>query len=137
LVAEIKGVAFVNDSKATNADSAARALASYERVVWIAGGQPKADGILPLAPFFPRIARAFLIGQAAEEFAAVLAAHGVPHEVSGTLDAALPAAARAAFAGKAPVVLLSPACASWDQFTGFEQRGDRFRDLVRALQEAR
>jgi UDP-N-acetylmuramoylalanine--D-glutamate ligase len=135
LVAELRGVRFVNDSKATNADSTLRALASYDRVVWIAGGQPKADGIGPLAPYFPRIAHAVLIGEAAPAFAAVLAAAGVPHEILGTLDAALPAAATAAFAGKAPVVLLSPACASWDQFTGFEQRGDRFRTLVLAMKE--
>ena len=136
MVGEIRGVRFVNDSKATNADSALRALGSYPRVVWIAGGQPKADGIGPLVPLFPRIAQAFLIGEAAPAFAAVLAAHGVPHAVLGTLDAALPAAAAAALAGAAPVVLLSPACASWDQFTGFEQRGDRFRDLVLAMKES-
>ncbi len=135
-VATIGGVLFVNDSKATNADSTARALASYPRCVWIAGGQPKADGIAPLARFFPRIAHAHLIGEAAPAFAAVLAAHGVPHEINTTLEAALPAAAAQAFSGAAPVVLLSPACASWDQFTGFEQRGDRFRSLVLALQEA-
>ena len=136
LVAEWAGVRFVNDSKATNADSAARALASYPCVVWIAGGTPKADGILPLAPYFPRIAKAVLIGQSAADFAAVLAAHGVPHVVAGTLDQALPLAAEAAFAGAAPVVLLSPACASWDQFTGFEQRGDQFRDQVNAMRRA-
>ncbi len=135
LVAEIGGVRFVNDSKATNADSTLCALASYPRVVWIAGGQPKADGIAPLTPWFPRIARAVLIGEAAPAFAAVLAQAGVPHEIAGTLDTALPAAAAAAFSGAAPVVLLSPACASWDQFTGFEQRGDRFRELVLAMKE--
>jgi UDP-N-acetylmuramoylalanine--D-glutamate ligase len=135
LIAEIHGVHFVNDSKATNADSTLRALASYPRVVWIAGGQPKADGIDPLAPYFPRIAHAVLIGEAAPAFAAVLAQAGVPHEVAGTLDVALPIAAAAANAGAAPVVLLSPACASWDQFTGFEQRGDRFRELVVAMKE--
>ncbi len=132
-VAEKAGVVFVNDSKATNADSAARALASYDRVVWIAGGTPKADGIAPLAPYFPRIAHAELIGAAAAEFAAVLAAHGVPHHIAGTLEAAVPAAQAAAAATGAAVVLLSPACASWDQFTGFDARGDRFRDLARAL----
>jgi UDP-N-acetylmuramoylalanine--D-glutamate ligase len=132
-VAEVGGVAFVNDSKATNADSAARALASYDRVVWIAGGVAKEGGIASLAPLFPRVARAVLIGEAAEDFARVLGAHGVPHEVAGTLEAAVPAAAAAARAGAAPVVLLSPACASWDQFTGFEARGERFRELVRGL----
>jgi UDP-N-acetylmuramoylalanine--D-glutamate ligase len=132
-VAEARGVVFVNDSKATNADSAARALASYDRVVWIAGGEAKEGGIEPLAPHFPRIARAVLIGRDAPLLARTLAAHGVPHEIAGTLDAAVPAAAAAAFGGAAPVVLLSPACASWDQFSGFDARGDRFRDLARAL----
>jgi UDP-N-acetylmuramoylalanine--D-glutamate ligase len=133
VVGTARGVAFVNDSKATNADSAARALASYGRVVWIAGGEAKAGGIESLEPFFPRIAKAFLIGRDAPAFAATLARHGVPHEVAGTLDAALPAAAAAAFAGAAPVVLLSPAAASFDQFAGFDARGDRFRDLARAI----
>ncbi|PWS37177.1 UDP-N-acetylmuramoyl-L-alanine--D-glutamate ligase [Falsiroseomonas bella] len=132
-VGALGGVSFVNDSKATNADSAARALASYDRVVWIAGGMAKDGGIESLAPFFPRIARAVLIGRDAPILAATLAAHGVPHEVAGTLDEAVPAAAAAARAGAAPVVLLSPACASFDQFTGFDARGDRFRALVRAL----
>ncbi|MBR0680128.1 UDP-N-acetylmuramoyl-L-alanine--D-glutamate ligase [Roseomonas eburnea] len=136
-VAEARGVVFVNDSKATNADSAARALASYDRVVWIAGGEAKEGGIESLAPFFPRIAKAFLIGRDAPVLAATLAAHGVAHEVAGTLEAAVPAAAEAAFGGAAPVVLLSPACASWDQFTGFDARGDRFRDLAQALAASR
>ena len=95
-VGEIGGVAFVNDSKATNADSAARALASYDRVVWIAGGIAKEGGIEGLAPLFPRVARAFLIGRDAPLLAATLAAHGVPHEIAGTLEAAVPAAAAAA-----------------------------------------
>jgi UDP-N-acetylmuramoylalanine--D-glutamate ligase len=132
-VGALGGVAFVNDSKATNADSAARALASYDRVVWIAGGIAKAGGIESLAPLFPRIARALLIGRDAPMLAATLAAHGVAHEVAGTLDAAVPAAAAAARSGAAPVVLLSPACASFDQFTGFDARGDRFRALVQSL----
>ena len=132
-VAEARGVVFVNDSKATNADSAARALASYDRVVWIAGGEAKEGGIESLVPFFPRIARAYLIGRDAPVLARTLAAHGVAHEIVGTLDAAVPAAAAAAFRGDAAVVLLSPACASWDQFTGFDARGDRFRDLARGI----
>ena len=136
IVAERHGVRFVNDSKATNADSAARALESYDRVVWIAGGIAKDGGIEPLAPLFPRVARAFLIGRDAPVLAATLARHGVPHEIADTLDAAVPAAAAAAAAlvgGAAPVVLFSPACASFDQFSGFDARGDRFRDLVRGL----
>jgi UDP-N-acetylmuramoylalanine--D-glutamate ligase len=136
-VGEVAGVSFVNDSKATNADSAARALSSYGRVVWIAGGMAKEGGIEGLAPLFPRVARAFLIGRDAPALAATLAAHGVPHEVVGTLETAVPAAAAAARAGAAPVVLLSPACASWDQFTGFDQRGDRFRALVGQLGSGR
>ncbi len=132
-VAQARGVTFVNDSKATNADSAARALASYDRVVWIAGGEAKEGGIESLVPLFPRIGRAFLIGRDAPVLAKTLAAHGVAHDIAGTLDAAMPAAAAAAFGGAAPVVLLSPACASWDQFTGFDARGDRFRDLARAI----
>ena len=132
-----RGVAFVNDSKGTNADSTARALASYPRVVWIAGGTAKEGGIESLAPFFPRVAEALLIGRDAPALAATLAAHGVRHRVVGTLDVAAAEAAASAAAGAAPVVLLSPACASWDQFTGFEQRGERFRALVAALAEGR
>jgi UDP-N-acetylmuramoylalanine--D-glutamate ligase len=133
VVGNIRGVRFVNDSKATNADSAAKALASYDRVVWIAGGMGKEGGIAPLVPLFPRIATAFLIGQDAGIFAATLAEHGVPHRRLDTLAEAVPAAAAAAFAGAADVVLLSPAAASWDQFTGFDQRGDHFRALVQNL----
>ena len=127
-------VLFVNDSKATNADSTEKALASFERIYWIAGGKPKAGGITALAPLFPRVAKAYLIGEAAEGFAATLGA-AVPHALSGDLATALAAAARDAEADGAdePVVLLSPACASYDQFTSFEARGDRFRALVREL----
>ena len=135
-VGSAAGVAFVNDSKATNADSTARALACYPRVVWIAGGIAKAGGIEPLAPFFPRIAHAFLIGRDAKLLAETLARHDVPHTEAGTLEQAVPAAWQAAGDGAAPVVLLSPACASFDQFSGFDARGDRFRALVRALAEA-
>jgi UDP-N-acetylmuramoylalanine--D-glutamate ligase len=132
-VGTLGGVLFVNDSKATNADSAARALASYDRVVWIAGGIAKDGGIERLAPWFPRIARALLIGRDAPMLAATLAAHGVAHEETGTLEEAVAAASAVARSGAAPVVLLSPACASFDQFSGFDARGDRFRALVRRL----
>ncbi len=132
-VAAIDGVVFVNDSKATNADAAARALGCYPRLVWIAGGLAKAGGIAPLAPFFPRIAHAFLIGRDAAALAVPLAAAGVAHCVVGTLEAAVPAAFAAARTSAAPVVLLSPACASFDQFSGFEARGARFAALVAAL----
>ncbi|HUN39107.1 MAG TPA: UDP-N-acetylmuramoyl-L-alanine--D-glutamate ligase [Acetobacteraceae bacterium] len=133
----IDGITFINDSKATNADSVACALSCYDRVVWIAGGQAKQGGIEPLASFFPRIVQAFLIGRDAPILAATLAGHNVPHEIVGTLEAATPAAAAAARATSTPVVLLSPACASWDQFTGFEQRGDRFAEHVAALAQER
>jgi UDP-N-acetylmuramoylalanine--D-glutamate ligase len=132
-IVTIDGVTFVNDSKATNADASQRALVCYDRVVWIAGGMAKEGGIEPLVSLFPRIARAFLIGRDAAEFAATLARHGVPFTMAGTLDAAVPAAFAAARDDSAPVVLLSPACASWDQFTGYDQRGDRFAELALGL----
>jgi UDP-N-acetylmuramoylalanine--D-glutamate ligase len=135
-VGEIDGVVFINDSKATNADSAARALVCHERVVWIAGGMQKEGGIAPLADYFPRIAHALLIGRDAADFATTLAAHGVSHEVVGTLERAVPAALAAAHRTDAPVVLLSPACASWDQYTGYDQRGDWFAELVDGLRSA-
>ncbi|TMJ83700.1 MAG: UDP-N-acetylmuramoyl-L-alanine--D-glutamate ligase [Alphaproteobacteria bacterium] len=127
------GVLFVNDSKATNADAAARALASFTDIFWIAGGKAKAGGIASLAGFFPRIRKAYLIGEAAPDFASTLA--DVPHAITGTLDRAVAlAAADAAAAGIGEaVVLLSPACASFDQYPNFEVRGAAFRDLVRAL----
>ncbi|MDQ8727811.1 UDP-N-acetylmuramoyl-L-alanine--D-glutamate ligase [Bradyrhizobium sp. LHD-71] len=128
------GVLFVNDSKGTNADAAARALSSFDDIFWIAGGKPKTGGITSLAEYFPRIRKAYLIGEAAQEFAATLGA-AVPHEISQTLDNAVAAAARDAEASglAEPVVLLSPACASFDQYRNFEIRGDCFRDLVNAL----
>jgi UDP-N-acetylmuramoylalanine--D-glutamate ligase len=127
-------VVFVNDSKATNADAAARALACFSDIYWIAGGRPKTDGIASLDGFFPRIRKAYLIGEAAPQFAKTLEG-GVPYEIAGTLDRAVAAAAADASASAAPepVVLLSPACASFDQFKNFEDRGELFRKLVRSL----
>jgi UDP-N-acetylmuramoylalanine--D-glutamate ligase len=127
-------VLFVNDSKATNADSAARALACFSDIFWIAGGKPKTGGIDALAGYFPRIRKAYLIGEAAAAFAARLEKR-VPYVVAGSLDRAVELAAQDAAAATemAPVVLLSPACASFDQFRNFEVRGDKFRELVRAL----
>jgi UDP-N-acetylmuramoylalanine--D-glutamate ligase len=128
-------VLFVNDSKATNADAAAPALSSFPRIYWIAGGLPKQGGITSLKSFFPRIAKAYLIGEAAPAFAATLG-DAAPYEISGTLDAAVEHAARDA--ADAPsgevVVLLSPACASFDQFRNFEVRGDAFRTAVASLE---
>jgi UDP-N-acetylmuramoylalanine--D-glutamate ligase len=127
-------VLFINDSKATNADAAARALASFSDIFWIAGGRAKTGGIASLRGFFPRIRKAYLIGEAAAEFAQTLDDRAA-HESVGTLDRAVEAAARDAEASAAsePVVLLSPACASFDQYPNFEVRGAAFRDLVRAL----
>jgi UDP-N-acetylmuramoylalanine--D-glutamate ligase len=127
-------VLFVNDSKATNADSAAKALACFSDVFWIAGGKPKSGGIGSLTGFFPRIRKAYLIGEAADGFAASLGRR-VPFVIAGSLDRAVELAAHDAEAAAAaePVVLLSPACASFDQFRNFEVRGDKFRELVRAL----
>jgi UDP-N-acetylmuramoylalanine--D-glutamate ligase len=133
-VGRLGAVLFVNDSKATNADSAAQALACFHDIFWIAGGRPKTGGIESLRTFFPRIRKAYLIGEAADQFAVTLA-DTVPHEITGTLDRALAAAARDAATSSAqePVVLLSPACASFDQYRNFEVRGDAFRALVQAL----
>jgi UDP-N-acetylmuramoylalanine--D-glutamate ligase len=127
-------VLFVNDSKATNADSSAQALASFTDMFWIAGGKPKTGGITSLEKFFPRIRKAYLVGEAAQEFARTLDGK-VPYEIAGTIDRAVEASARDAAASglKEPVVLLSPACASFDQFRNFEVRGDHFRSLVLKL----
>ena len=132
-VAEIDGIVFINDSKATNADASARALGCYDKLVWIAGGMAKEGGIEPLAEYFPRIAHALLIGRDAPELAATLAAHNVPHTLVETLENAVPAALEAARATGAKVVLLSPACASFDQFGGFDARGARFADLAASM----
>ncbi len=127
-------VLFVNDSKATNADSAAQALACFSHIFWIAGGRAKTGGIASLARFFPRTRKAYLIGEAATDFAAELQGR-VPHVIAGTLERAVELAAADAEASDVaePVVLLSPACASFDQYRNFEVRGDKFRELVRAL----
>ena len=129
-------VAFVNDSKATNADSTEKALLAFRDIHWIVGGKAKEGGIEPLAPLFGRVAHAYLIGASSEDFAATLDGR-LPFTACGTLEAATAAAAVAARASgtEAPVVLLSPACASYDQFPNFEVRGDRFRALVAALPE--
>jgi UDP-N-acetylmuramoylalanine--D-glutamate ligase len=134
-VGRLGAVLFVNDSKATNADSTEKALTSWPGdIYWIAGGTPKEGGIAPLAPYFSRVAKAYLIGMAADDFARTLNGQ-VPCEVCVTLDKALAAAARDAAESSAaePVVLLSPACASYDQFRSYGHRGDVFRALVASL----
>jgi UDP-N-acetylmuramoylalanine--D-glutamate ligase len=127
-------VLFVNDSKGTNADATAHALSSFADIFWIAGGKPKQGGITSLAGFFPRIRKAYLIGEAAKAFSETLGDR-VPHDMSETLDVAVESAARDAEASglSEAIVLLSPACASYDQFRNFEIRGARFRELVQAL----
>lgn len=129
-------VRFVNDSKATNADSTEKALLAFRDIHWIVGGKAKEGGIAPLAPLFDRVAHAYLIGASSDAFAATLEGR-LPFTRCETLEAATAAAAEAAGASgtEAPVVLLSPACASYDQFPNFEVRGDRFRALVAALPE--
>jgi UDP-N-acetylmuramoylalanine--D-glutamate ligase len=138
LVDTIDGVRYINDSKATNADATEKALACYETIYWIAGGLPKAGGITSLAPYFQRLRHAFLIGNATGEFAATLDGK-VSYTRCSDLGAAVAAAADRARGDDAPgaVVLLSPACASYDQFPNFEVRGDTFRRLVGELPGAR
>jgi len=133
-VAEIDRVRYVNDSKATNADAAARALASYDNIFWIAGGLAKEGGIAGLEPLLGRVRHAFLIGEAAPAFESFLEGK-VPVTASGTLPAAVEAAHHAAQRSGVPdpVVLLSPACASFDQFSNYEARGDAFKALVLML----
>lgn len=127
-------VLFVNDSKATNADASAPALSTFPRIYWIAGGLPKEGGIESLRAYFPRVAKAYLIGEGAPAFSATLG-EAVPYEISGTLDAAVEHAAADAARdeGGDVVVLLSPACASFDQYKNFEVRGAAFRDLVSSI----
>jgi UDP-N-acetylmuramoylalanine--D-glutamate ligase len=133
-IGRIGALPFINDSKATNADAAAKALASFDTIYWIAGGIAKAGGITSLTEYFPRIVKAYLIGQAAEEFSKTLSGNA-PVEMCGTLDRAVAAAARDAVQQKKPgaVVLLSPACASFDHYPNFEVRGEAFVRAVAGL----
>ncbi len=134
LVGQVGRVRFINDSKATNADAAARALACTDNVYWIAGGKAKQGGIDDLRPFFPRIRKAYLIGDAANAFAATLGRE-VAFEKSGNLETAMRQATADAEADRSgdPVVLLSPACASFDQFRDFEHRGDEFHRIFKLI----
>jgi UDP-N-acetylmuramoylalanine--D-glutamate ligase len=129
-VREKGGVLFVNDSKATNPTATAPALAAFPSIRWIVGGQAKTDNLDECAPHFGHVRSAYTIGEAGELFAALLSPH-MPVENCETLENAVKRAAEDSQAGD--TVLLSPACASFDQFRDFEQRGDRFKDLVGAL----
>lgn len=132
-VGKIGKVRFVNDSKATNADAARQAMSSYPKFYWIAGGVAKAGGIDDLKDLFPRVAKAYLIGDAAEPFSWTLAGKAEV-AMSGTLERAVQQAyADAEASGEEAIVLLSPACASFDQFTDFEARGEAFRAAVNGL----
>ena len=127
LVAEVGGVRYVNDSKATNTESAAQALQAFERIRWIAGGLGKEGGIASLAPHLAHVAKAYLIGHSARDFALQLGE--TPHEICETMERAVAAAMREAAPGD--VVLLAPAAASFDQYPDFEQRGEAFMAAVR------
>jgi len=133
-IKRIGATLFVNDSKATNADAAEKALLSFRDIFWILGGKAKQGGIEPLRPLFARVRKAYLIGAASQAFAQTLEG-ALAYELCGTLDNAVAAAARDAAQSSAaePVVLLSPASASYDQFANFEARGEAFRALVWGL----
>ena len=132
-VGQLGRVRFINDSKATNADAARQALSSYPKVYWIAGGQPKAGGIESLTDLFPRVAKAYLVGESATAFAQTLE-DKAPAVLCREIEAATALAyADAAASGEDAIVLLSPACASFDQFADFEERGEAFRAAVQSL----
>jgi UDP-N-acetylmuramoylalanine--D-glutamate ligase len=132
-VGRVGPVLFINDSKATNVDAAARALAAFDTIYWIAGGRPKQSGLEPLLPWLGRVRHAFLIGEAAARFEQALSPV-VACTRSGDLATALGQAAAAARRERnGAVVLLAPACASFDQFANFEARGDAFRAMVGEL----
>lgn len=137
-IGEINGVAIVNDSKATNAEAAARALDSFDEIYWIAGGQAKEGGIDSLAEYFPKIVKAYLIGEAQDAFADLLTPH-MAVEKCGTVERAAAAAFRDVTANNARgeagerAILFSPACASFDQYRNFEKRGEAFKAAVENL----
>jgi UDP-N-acetylmuramoylalanine--D-glutamate ligase len=129
-IREKDGVLFVNDSKATNPTATAPALAAFPKIRWILGGQAKTDNLDECAPHFAHIRKAYTIGEAGEMFASLLSPE-MPVAECVTLDEAVRAAASEAESGD--TILLSPACASFDQFRDFEARGDAFRALVGEL----
>jgi len=137
LVGKLGRILFINDSKATNADAAGKALAALDNIYWIVGGRPKEGGLKGLDRYYEKINKAYLIGEAAEEFDKALG-DNLEHTVSGTLEEALKQATEDAVAAANPhesVVLLSPACASYDQFENFEKRGQAFKDAVLAMDD--
>ncbi len=136
-VRTIGNVTYINDSKATNADAASKALVSYDNIYLVAGGRPKEGGLNGLENLMSRVKESFLIGEAMDDFASWMKKNGVKHQKNKTLDVAVLAAHRSAQTDPAAaVVLLSPACASWDQFSSYEERGDVFARLVNSLEES-
>ncbi|MGH8467231.1 MAG: glutamate ligase domain-containing protein, partial [Pseudomonas sp.] len=135
ITATLNGIRYINDSKATNDDAAAVALRTFDPIYWIAGGKSKGSGYAECTKELHRIRHAFLIGAAEEEMATWLTTHNVAFTRCGTLEEATKRAHDMAQQEKLAdaVVLLSPACASFDQFKGFGQRGDAFAEAVRAL----
>ena len=133
LVRSIGNVAYVNDSKATNAEATSKALGSFENIYWIVGGQAKDVGLKGLEDFLPRVRCAFLIGQSSDAFADYLGAHGVEFVACDVMSEAVKKAHAMAQAADKGTVLLSPAAASFDQYPNFEVRGDEFTELVEAL----
>jgi len=134
--ATIGAVDYINDSKATNAQAAAKALGAYDNIYWILGGLPKEGGLDGLEPFMQKVKKAYLIGQASDAFKRWLDAQGVENELCEVLDVATEKAHRdAQNSGEESSVLLAPACASWDQFASFEKRGDAFMQFVAAFEK--
>lgn len=133
-VATIQDVTFVNDSKATNAVSAAQALKTYEKIYWIVGGLAKSDGINSLLPLLSNVKKAYLIGEAADDFAITLSGM-IPYEVCGDIITAVQKAYTDAKLDTKSTVLLAPACASFDQFKDFEHRGDVFKEIVKQIKD--
>lgn len=134
-VAQFDNITFINDSKATNAEAAAKALSSYDNIYWIIGGQAKEGGLNGLEIFKDKIIKTYLIGAASDEFSVWLEKHGFDFKKCNTLDNAVGHAYKDANKNNEikSVVLLSPACASWDQFKSFEKRGEAFTDKVLEL----
>ncbi|MDR0678346.1 MAG: UDP-N-acetylmuramoyl-L-alanine--D-glutamate ligase [Holosporaceae bacterium] len=130
IVTNIDGVMYVNDSKATNADSTEEALKRFNNIIWILGGRPKEKGIESLIKYFSKIRFALLIGEVAEEWSILLTRHGVKNEIAKTLQMAVKRSLEILKKYEAEVVLLSPVCASFDQFSGFEERGNLFKKLI-------
>ncbi|MEE2661473.1 MAG: UDP-N-acetylmuramoyl-L-alanine--D-glutamate ligase [Pseudomonadota bacterium] len=134
-IGEYGGIRYINDSKATNGHSSARALSTHTNIYWIAGGVSKNDGLKQTFPYLSGVRHAFLIGEAEDEFSEALTQRGVPNTKSGVLKLAVEQAREAATRADSglPIILFSPACASFDQYLNFEKRGNHFCDIVKTL----